>query len=81
MAAKKSAAKKRAKREKGVVDIELTAEQQESIRDQTGGALDISTIRLRPDLNLRLAELANDIRSSADTKQNVANGSDGTWWA
>ena len=81
MAAKKSASKKKPKAEKGVIDIELTAEQQESIRRQSNGAMAISTIRLRPDLNLRLAELTNVIRSSADVKQTVANGSDGTWWA
>jgi hypothetical protein len=81
MATKKKAATKKPKAEKGVIDLELTPEQRELIQRQSNGALDLTTLRLRPDLNLRLAELTTVLGASAIIRQSVANGSDGTWWA
>ncbi|HYC92359.1 MAG TPA: hypothetical protein VEO54_24330 [Thermoanaerobaculia bacterium] len=81
MGAKKKPATKKPKAEKGVIDIELTPEQQELIQRQSNGALNLTTLRLRPDLNLRLQELTTVLGASSITKQSVANGSDGTWWA
>lgn len=83
MAAKKKATstkKAKLKAEKGVIDIELTPEQQELIKRQTNGAVDITTLRLRPDLNLRLQELTTVLGAGDRIPQSVANGSGGTWW-
>lgn len=81
MAAKKKPSTKKPKPEKGVIDIELTPEQRELIQRQSNGTLDLTTLRLRPDLNLRLQELTTVLGASAIIRQSVANGSDGTWWA
>ena len=79
MATKKAASKK-PKPEAGVIDIELTAEQREYIKKQSKGKLDLTTLRLRPDLNLRLHELTTVLGVGRRIRQSVANGSDGTWW-
>ncbi len=81
MGAKRATSAKKPKPEAGVIDIELTPEQREQIKRQSKGKVDISTLRLRPELNLRLSELTTVLGSGARVNQSVANGSDGTWWA
>lgn len=80
MAAKRGTSAKKPKPKAGVVDIELTPEQREQIKRQTKGKVDISTLRLRPELNLRLNELTTVLGVGSRISQVVANGSDGTWW-
>jgi hypothetical protein len=77
MATKKASSK--ATKETGVIDIELTPEQRAQIKRESKGKLDISTLRLRPDLNLRLNELTNVVRLR--TAQGVLNGAGGLYWA
>lgn len=85
MAAKKAAATKKPKAEAGVIDIELTPEQRDLIKKQSKGKLDISTLRLRPELNLRLQELTTVLGGGAEARarvaQGVLNGAGGLWWA
>ena len=80
MATKKAASKK-PKPEAGVIDIELTPEQRAQIKRQSKGKVDISTLRLRPDLNLRLQELGIVIGGGERIRQGVLNGAGGLWWA
>ena len=80
MAAKRGTSAKKPKPKAGVVDIELTPEQREQIKRQTKGKVDISTLRMRPELNLRLNELTTVLGVGGRISQPVANGSDGTWW-
>lgn len=83
MAAKRTTATKKPKAEAGVIDIELTDEQRELIKKQSKGKLDISTLRLRPELNLRLQDLTAVIGGAdrARFAQGVLNGAGGLWWA
>lgn len=81
MATSRSTAPKKPKPEPGVIDIELTPEQRESIKRQSKGKVDISTLRLRPDLNLRLQELTTVLGAGTRVKQTVLNGAGGLWWA
>ena len=74
-------ATKKPKPEAGVIDIELTAEQREYIKKQSKGKLDLTTLRLRPDLNLRLQELGVAIGGGERIRQGVLNGAGGLWWA
>ena len=76
-------ATKKPKPEPGVIDIELTPEQREQIKRQSKGKLDITTLRLRPDLNLRLQELTTVLGGQARSRlsQGVLNGAGGLWWA
>jgi len=78
--ATRKAASKAAKPEPGVIDIELTPEQREQIKRETKGKLDLSTLRLRPDLNLRLQELTT-VLSRSRVQQGVLNGEGGLYWA
>jgi hypothetical protein len=78
MAAKKT---KAPKPEPGVIDIQLTDEQREQIKRASKGKLDLTTLRLRPDLNLRLQELGTVIGAGAKVSQGVLNGAGGLWWA
>jgi hypothetical protein len=64
-----------------VIDIQLTPEQTEQIKRQSKGKLDVTTLRLRPELNLRLQELSTTIGAGARIKQSVLNGAGGQWWA
>lgn len=80
MATKKTSSKA-LKAEPGVIDIELTPEQQEQIKRASKGKLDLTTIRLRPDLNLRLRELGNTIGDARLVAQGVLNGAGGLYWA
>lgn len=80
MAAKKTSSKA-PKKEAGVIDIALTPEQQEQIKRESKGKVDISTIRLRPDLNLRLQELSTALGGGLRVRQTVLNGQGGLWWA
>src|SRR5262249_12309765 len=68
-----------ATKEPGVIDIELTPEQRAQTKRETNGKLDLSTLRLRPDLNLRLQELTNVV--GLRTSQGVLNGAGGLYWA
>ena len=77
--ATKKAKSKAAKAEPGVINIELTPEQRAQIKRESGGKLDVSTLRLRPDLNLRLNELTNVV--SLRSAQGVLNGAGGLYWA
>jgi hypothetical protein len=77
--ATKKASSKAAKADAGVIDIQLTAEQRAQIKRESGGKLDISTLRLRPDLNLRLNELTNVV--ALRSSQGVLNGAGGLYWA
>lgn len=81
MAKKRTTSTKKPKPEAGVIDIELTPEQREQIKRQSKGKLDISTLRLRPDLNLRLQELATVLGGGARIRQEILNGAGGLWWA
>jgi hypothetical protein len=81
MATKRTTSTKKLKPEAGVIDIELTPEQREHIKRQSKGKLDISTLRLRPDLNLRLQELTTLLGGKAKIQQGVLNGAGGLWWA
>jgi hypothetical protein len=45
-------AKKRTRATKRVITLKLTEEQQERIRRESGGALKIEQLRIRPDLNI-----------------------------
>ena len=81
MATKRTTSTKKPKPEAGVIDIELTPEQREQIKRQSKGKLDISTLRLRPDLNLRLQELGAVIGGGERIRQGVLNGAGGLWWA
>ena len=81
MATKRTTSTKKPKPEAGVIDIELTPEQREQIKRQSKGKLDLTTLRLRPGLNLRLQELTTVLGAGERIRQTVANGSDGTWWA
>lgn len=85
MATKKASSKassKAPKKEAGVIDIQLTPEQREQIKRESKGQLDLSTLRLRPDLNLRLQELGTAIGGDrARVAQGVLNGAGGLWWA
>lgn len=81
MPAKRMPSVKKPKPEPGVIDIELTPEQRELIKRQSKGKLDISTLRLRPDLNLRLQELGTTLGGGARFAQSVLNGAGGLWWA
>ena len=84
MATKRTTSTKKPKPEAGVIDIELTPEQRDLIKRQSKGKLDISTLRLRPDLNLRLQELTTLLGGEAfrlRVQQGVLNGAGGLWWA
>ena len=81
MAKKRRASTRKPKPQAGVIDIELTPEQREHIKRQSKGKLDISTLRLRPDLNLRLHALTNVLGGGARIRQAVLNGAGGLWWA
>ena len=85
MATKRATSTKKPAPEAGVIDIELTPEQQELIKKQSKGKLDITTLRLRPDLNLRLQELATVLGGGEAARlrvqQGVLNGAGGLWWA
>jgi hypothetical protein len=81
MATKRTTSTKKPKPEAGVIDIELTPEQRELIKQQSKGKLDISTLRLRPELNLRLQELTTVLGAGARIRQSVLNGAGGLWWA
>jgi hypothetical protein len=83
MATKRAASKapKPPKPEPGVIDIQLTPEQTEQIKRQSKGKLDITTLRLRPELNLRLQDLSTTLGAGARIKQSVLNGAGGQWWA
>jgi len=81
MAAKRATSTKKPKPEAGVIDIELTPEQREQIKRQSKGKLDIATLRLRPDLNLRLQELGTVLGDAARIRQSVLNGAGGLYWA
>jgi hypothetical protein len=81
MATKRTTSTKKPKPEAGVIDIELTPEQRAQIKRQSKGKLDISTLRLRPDLNLRLQELTTVLGGGAKVQQGVLNGAGGLWWA
>jgi hypothetical protein len=78
---KASKASRAPKAEPGVIDIQLTPEQIEQIRRQSKGELDLTTLRLRPELNLRLQELNTVLGAGARIRQTVANGAGGLWWA
>ncbi|PYQ30348.1 MAG: hypothetical protein DMF56_05910 [Acidobacteria bacterium] len=82
--ATKRAASKAPKAEPGVIDIQLTPEQAAQIKRETKGKVDITALRLRPDLNLRLQELTT-VLGGADARarfaQSVLNGAGGLWWA
>lgn len=80
MATKRATSAKKPKPKAGVIDIELTPEQREQIKRQSKGKVDVSTLRLRPELNLRLNELTTVLGVGTRISQAVANGSDGTWW-
>jgi len=81
------AAKSKApKAEAGVIDIQLTPEQSAQIKKETKGKVDITTLRLRPELNLRLQDLTAVLGGGgADARarfaQSVLNGAGGLWWA
>src|SRR3954469_328558 len=77
--ATKTAAPKAPKREPGVIDIQLTAEQREQLKRQSKGTLDISALRLRPELNLRLYELSVVLGAGLKIRQGIANGG-GSYW-
>lgn len=81
MATKK--ASKPPKAEAGVIDIQLTPEQSDQIKRQSGGKLDIATLRLRPELNLRLQELSTTLSARVGAglriRQTIANGG-GSYW-
>ena len=79
--ATKKAAYKAPKAEPGVIDIQLTPEQREQIKKQSKGKIDIATLRLRPELNLRLQELSTSLGGGARVAQSVLNGAGGLWWA
>jgi hypothetical protein len=64
-----------------VIDIQLTPEQREQIKKQSKGKIDIATLRLRPELNLRLQELSTSLGGGARVAQSVLNGAGGLWWA
>jgi hypothetical protein len=81
MATKRTTATKKPKPEAGVIDIELTPEQREHIKRQSKGKVDISMLRLRPDLNLRLQELTTVLGGGERVSQGVLNGAGGLWWA
>ena len=81
MATKRATSTKKPKPEAGVIDIELTPEQRELIKRQSNGKVDITTLRLRPDLNLRLQELTTVLGAGARVSQGVLNGAGGLWWA
>jgi len=79
--ATKKAAAKAPKAEPGVIDIQLTPEQTAQLEQQSGGKLsDITTLRLRPELNLRLQELSTALGAGERIRQSVANGGGGLWW-
>jgi len=79
--ATKKAPSKAMKQEPGVIDIELTPEQREKIKRASKGTLDITTLRLRPDLNLRLQELTTVLGAGERIRQLVLNGQGGLYWA
>ena len=79
--ATKRATSKKPKPEACVIDVELTPEQREQIKRQSKGKLDISTLRLRPELNLRLQELTTVINARPNLRQGVLNGAGGLYWA
>ena len=78
MAAKRSTSKAAAQ-EPGVITVELTPEQQAQIQLQSKGKVKITTLKLRPDLNLRLEELTEALGVGKKIKQKVAMGP--TYWA
>jgi len=80
MATKRTTSTKKPKPEAGVIDIELTPEQREHIKRQSKGKLDISTLRLRPALNLRMQELAAVVGDGARVRQTILNGAGGQYW-
>jgi hypothetical protein len=81
MARKRMTSTRKPKPEAGVIDIALTPEQREHIKRQSKGKLDISTLRMRPDLNLRLRELTTVLGGGARIRQEILNGAGGVWWA
>jgi hypothetical protein len=81
MATKRTTSTRKPKPEAGVIDIELTPEQRADIKRQSKGKLNISTLRLRPDLNLRLHELRAVFGRGARIRQEILNGAGGLWWA
>jgi hypothetical protein len=78
MATKRSTSKP-AEQEPDVITVELTPEQQALIQRQSKGKVKISTLKLRPDLNLRLQELTIALGVGMKIKQKVAMGP--TYWA